>query len=86
MPIIVRKATEVEMDEMKNKPTWECGVSEFDWYYDDEEESYFVEGDVTVHYNGESVTFGKGDYVVFPQGLSCRWQVKKPVKKHYYFK
>jgi len=31
------------------------------------------------------VKFGVGDIVVFPQGLSCRWIVKKPVRKHYKF-
>jgi len=86
MSIIVRKATESEKNEMRGYPTWGCEVSEFDWYYDEHEECYLVDGDVTVTYGGESVTFGEGDYVIFPQGLSCRWQVKKPVKKHYFFK
>ncbi len=27
----------------------------------------------------------KGDYVTFPKGLSCVWDVKEPVKKHYNF-
>ena len=34
---------------------------------------------------GETVSFGKGDLVTFPQGLSCTWQVKKNVRKHYKF-
>ena len=86
MAILIRKATEDDINNMKHNPTWECEVSDFDWYYNEEEESYFVEGDVIVHYEGERVSFGKGDYVVFPKGLACRWQVKKPVKKHYIFK
>ena len=86
MSIIVKKATEAEKAEMKTKPTWECGVSKFDWYYDSEETCILVDGEVTVSYEGGSVSFGAGDYVVFPKGLSCVWKVSKPVKKHYVFK
>ena len=84
--IIVRKPTEAEKKEMQSKPVWSCGVSVFDWHYDSEETALIVEGDVTVEYNGGSIRFGAGDYVVFPQGLSCVWKVAAPVKKHYVFK
>lgn len=86
MDIIVKKATEEEKLEMQTKPIWECGISEFDWYYDSEETCFMVEGQVTVKYAGKSVSFGAGDYVVFPKGLSCVWIVTKPVKKHYVFR
>ena len=85
MTIIVKKATEVEKFEMQSKPTWECGISEFDWHYSDEERSFIAGGEVTVSYDGGSVTFGAEDYVVFPKGLSCVWNDTKPVKKHYVF-
>ncbi|HOK78766.1 MAG TPA: cupin domain-containing protein, partial [Verrucomicrobiota bacterium] len=39
----------------------------------------------TVEAEGKSVSFGKGDLVVFPQGLSCVWKVAEPVRKHYRF-
>ena len=86
MKITVKKATETEKVEMSTKPIWECGVSEFDWYYDSEETCLLLEGEVTVSYDGGSVSFGAGDYVVFPKGLSCVWKVSKSVKKHYIFK
>ena len=86
MDIIVRKPTDREIAEMKSKPVWSCGVSEFDWYYDSEETSLIIEGEVTVNYSSKNVTLSAGDFVVFPEGLSCVWQVKKPVKKHYMFK
>ena len=86
MNVQVRKPTEEEIAAMSSKPVWTCGVSEFDWYYDSEETCLILEGDVTVKYGLESVSFAEGDYVVFPKGLSCIWQVKKPVKKHYVFK
>ena len=86
MTVTVRKPTETEIADMKTKPTWGCGVSEFDWHYDSEETCLLTEGEVTVTYDGGSVSFGAGDLCVFPAGLSCVWKVTKAVKKHYVFK
>jgi uncharacterized cupin superfamily protein len=67
-------------------PIWECGVSDFPWHYDEEETCYLLEGEVTVTPDGaEPVHFAAGDLVVFPAGMSCRWQVHVPVRKHYRF-
>ena len=86
MSITVKKPTESEIDFMTMPSTWGCGVSEFDWYYDSEETCLLNEGNVTVEYDGGSVTFGAGDMVTFPKGLSCVWKVSAPVNKHYVFK
>jgi len=87
MDIIVRKPTEAEKAAMTQNPTWGCGVSEFDWYYDSEEHCLLIEGEVTVTYGeGKSASFAAGDYVVLPKGLSCVWKVTKPVKKYYEFR
>ena len=68
-------------------PIWEKEVSRFDWHYDDIEECYFLEGKVTVETkDGKNVSFGKGDFVTFSKGLSCVWDIKEPVKKHYNFR
>lgn len=68
-------------------PIWEKEVSRFDWHYDDTEECYLLEGKVEVETkDGEKVSFGKGDFVTFPKGLSCAWDIKQPVRKHYNFK
>lgn len=85
MKILVKKPTEQEKQEMQKLNTWGRGVSEFDWYYDSEETCLLIEGEVTVVYEGGSVSFGAGDYVVFPQGLSCVWKVSAPVRKYYKF-
>jgi uncharacterized cupin superfamily protein len=85
MSIIVRKPTEEENTNMRKQPTWGCDVSVFDWHYDDRERCILLEGEVTVDYDGGSVSFGAGDFVEFPKGLSCVWKVTKPVKKHYIF-
>jgi hypothetical protein len=67
-------------------PVWEKEVSRFDWHYDTMERCYLLEGSVVVETeSGQKVSFGKGDFVTFPAGLSCVWEIKKPVKKHYSF-
>jgi len=85
MNIIVRKPTEDEKAKMLSQPTWGCGVSKFDWHYDSEETALIIEGEVAVTYDGGSVLIQAGDYVVFPEGLSCVWDVTKPINKHYLF-
>ena len=65
---------------------WTKEVSEFPWQYDEREVCYLWEGDVVVTPDvGAPVRFGKGDLVTFPAGMSCRWRVLKPVRKHYRF-
>ncbi len=88
MQIKVQKLSEPELREkgVFGWPVWEKEASEFDWHYDSCEQCYFLEGDVTVDAQGESVHFGKGDFVIFPKGLSCTWKIKKAVRKHYQFK
>ncbi len=66
-------------------PIWTKEPSTFDWHYDEQERCYFLEGDVTVKTSDETVSFGKGDLLTFPKGLTCVWQIKKAVRKHYSF-
>ena len=71
---------------VKSWPTWKCEVSEFPWQYAQSETCYLLEGEVDVTPDGkEPVSFGKGDLVTFPKGMSCSWNVKQPVRKHYRF-
>ena len=68
-------------------PIWEKEVSRFDWHYDSEETCYLLEGQVEVTTpDGQAVTFGAGDMVRFPAGLSCKWDISVPVKKHFHLK
>ncbi len=67
-------------------PVWSCGVSTFPWTYDETETCYLLEGEVVVTpERGEPVTIRAGDLVTFPKGLSCTWEVRSPVRKHYSF-
>ncbi len=38
-----------------------------------------------MHSGGEPVEIKAGDLAVFPEGMSCTWDVKKPINKHYKF-
>jgi len=87
LKIIVEKPQEPRLVELgvRSWPIGTKGVSTFDWQYDEKEICLFLEGDVTVQTPSGSVSFGKEDLVTFFKGLSCAWQVKKPVRKHYRF-
>ena len=65
---------------------WECNPSRFDWEYRDEEHCFIISGKVTVEYIENTIEIIPGDYVIFPKGLKCVWEVHEAVKKHYTFK
>lgn len=81
-PIELPKPNPEEEAEMKAWPTWQVEPSEFPWHYQQQETCLVVDGEVTVEAPDQTVSFGAGDYVVFPQGLECIWRVKKTVRKH----
>lgn len=88
MDIIIEQLDKSELDAkgVFGWPVWEKEVSKFDWSYDSSERCYFLKGRVTVTPKaGKPVSFGKGDFVTFPKGLSCTWEVHEPVRKHYNF-
>ncbi|MHA1651058.1 MAG: cupin domain-containing protein [Candidatus Helarchaeota archaeon] len=81
-----RKPSKEEIERMlKEWSPWEKEVSTFDWYYDMEETCYIIEGEVNVKTDQGEVTIKAGDLVTFPKGLSCVWEVKKPIRKVYKF-
>lgn len=65
-------------------PTWQKEVSVFDWTFHEEEKAYILAGEcVVTPTGGAPVSFGKGDFVIFPAGLKVKWEVKQPLHKHY---
>jgi len=89
MTIEIKKPDKSELEKrgVSSWPIWEKEVSRFDWHYDAIEECYLLEGSVIVETeDGKKVEFGKGDFVTFPKDLSCKWDIREPVKKHYNFK
>ena len=65
-------------------PIWSCEASVFSWSYEQREVCYLLEGSVVVTPEGGAhVELCAGDLVIFPAGMSCQWEVEKPVRKHY---
>ncbi len=76
----------LEMLKVKTWPIWTKEASAFPWTYEEQETCYFLEGDVTVTpEGGKPIRVGKGDLVTFPKGMSCTWEIKAAVRKHYTF-
>ena len=80
-----KKISQEELEKMnvKSWPIWECEPSTFDWEYDEDERCYFLEGSVTVKTPEGEINIEAGDFVKFPKGLKCVWQVHEKVRKHY---
>ena len=87
MGISISKVTKEELTKMGvfKWPIWTCEISEFPWTYSEKESCYILDGEIEVKTEEEIVNIRPGDFVIFPKGLSCRWTVSKPVRKHYFF-
>lgn len=86
--IVAKNPSKDQLDALGvyNWPIWTKEVSTFPWTYDSAETCLFLEGDVIVTpEGGEPVHMGKGDLVTFPEGMSCTWEIRKDVRKHYNF-
>jgi uncharacterized cupin superfamily protein len=81
----VKKPTQDEQHEAQAWPTWEKEESIFPWEYDEQETCLILEGKAEVSCPEGKVEFEAGDYVVFPVGLKCTWDIKKKIRKHYKF-
>lgn len=67
-------------------PIWKKEASTFPWTYDKQETCYILQGEVVVTPDGgEPVEIVRGDLVTFPKGMSCTWEIKQDIKKHYNF-
>ena len=86
--IVAKNASKDQLEALGvyNWPIWTKEVSTFPWTYDTSETCLFLEGDVIVTPDGgRPVHMGKGDLVTFPEGMSCTWEIRKDVRKHYMF-
>jgi uncharacterized cupin superfamily protein len=67
-------------------PIWEKEVSTFPWTYDECETCYLLAGEVVVTPDGgDPWEIKQGDLVTFAAGLSCTWEIRQAVRKHYRF-
>ncbi|VVB56506.1 Uncharacterised protein [uncultured archaeon] len=85
--IIVRKPTAAERKEAALWGEWSKEPSAFEWSYDEQETCLILEGSASVKSKdgSQSVSFGPGDWVVFPAGLQCVWTISKAIRKKYQF-
>ena len=86
--LIEHNPSEAKLDVMGiyGWPVWSKEVSTFPWSYDRQESCYILEGKVIVTPDGgEPVEIVEGDMVTFPKGMSCTWDIKENIKKHYNF-
>ncbi len=83
----IEKLSEEEIAKrgIRSWPVWTKEVSRFPWSYDMEEQCYLLEGEVVIETDNGNFTLKAGDFVTFEKGLSCVWDIKSPVKKHYNF-
>ena len=87
MKIKVQKLTEAEKDAkgISSWPIWEKETSRFDWFYDSTEHCQILEGRVIVETDEGNIEIKAGDFVTFPKGLKCVWDIKEDIRKHYNF-
>ncbi|UCC59000.1 MAG: cupin domain-containing protein [Candidatus Bathyarchaeum sp.] len=85
MKPVIKKPTENEKKEAACWPIWEKEKSKFPWEYNVQETCLILEGKAVVSTPEGSVEFEAGDYVIFPEGLVCTWEIKQPIKKRYKF-
>ncbi len=83
---VEHQPTQVELEHLDvyKWPIWMKEPSKFPAIYEVSEMCYFLEGEVfVIPEGGEPVRIVGGDLVTFPAGLSCTWDVKSDIKKHY---
>ncbi len=84
MKIKVKPMKQKDLD-LNGWGVWTSPVQKFDWEYTDTETCYILEGKVIVHTDDGDVEIKAGDFVQFPSGLKCVWDVKEPIRKYYNF-
>ncbi len=77
---------EIEKRGIRSWGIWEKEPSEFDWSYTQTEHCYIINGSAEIETEAGSLEIKEGDYVIFPLGLKCRWNVKDRIKKYYDFR
>lgn len=77
--------TDQEIAAAREWADWGKEPSKFEWYYDDKETCYILEGKARVHAGEEILEFEQGDMVEFEKGLSCTWEIEEAIKKKYRF-
>lgn len=83
----ITKLDDAEIAErgIRSWPVWAKEVSRFPYYYQQEEQCLFLEGEVVIETSSGKFTLKAGDFAIFRKGLKCTWDIRQAVKKHYHF-
>ncbi len=85
MTIFTRNVNEGEKTWYENNGEfWECGVSKFDYVYENDETCVVCSGIAEITCNDGHVTrLEPGVLAYFPKGTACCWNVIQPVTKYF---
>lgn len=88
MKIEIEQPEQLELEEegVFFWPVWEHEEDRFEWYYGKTEICYIIEGEATIVSEFETITIKAGDFVTFPAGLECVWNIHSFIRKHYSYK
>ncbi|TYB30907.1 MAG: cupin domain-containing protein [Candidatus Mcinerneyibacterium aminivorans] len=83
--IMNKSKSELENLNVYSWPIWEKEKSKFSWEYTEKEQCYILKGRAIIKPKNKDkkVTIKKGDFVEFPEGMKCTWEILEDVKKHY---
>lgn len=79
------KLKELKDKNLNNWPIWEKEVSQFDWFYESNEECFILNGEAIIKTDEGTYTIEEGNFVTFKKGLKCTWNIVRPIRKHYNF-
>ena len=68
---------------IKRWPIWECEPSKFQWNYEEKETCLIIKGEAKIKIDNKILKISAGDLIIFPKGLTCYWEIIKPIKKHF---
>ncbi len=82
---LVKKLSDREMEELDPAawPVTTIEIARYSRHYDQTEEYLILQGEVELETDNGPMKFGPGDFVTFPEGTSCVWDVKEPVVAHH---
>jgi hypothetical protein len=85
MKIVVDRPDNDELKEMgvETWPVWEHGEEKIECFYDKTERCYIVSGEATIVSEFETLTIKPGDFITFPAGLECIWDIDYAIRKRY---
>ncbi len=86
MIIAISKPTPDQIKQAESWPEWSKEPSEFPYHYDQTETCHILSGRASVTAaDGQTFSFGAGDWVIFPKGLEATWKITETIRKKYHF-